>query len=99
MRYDEGLARSLAHSQHVPKDRTVSSVRPISGESLFFGGQAGVSYRLLVWYLFTRTPKVTFISLKAILDANALLTLLIYTRHTQQSAQSFRPCISGKFDI
>ncbi len=28
-----------------------------------------------------------------------LLTLSIYTRQTQQSAQSFRPCVSGDFDI
>ena len=33
------------------------------------------------------------------LNANALLTLLVYTRQTQQSAQLFRPCVSGEFDM
>ena len=33
------------------------------------------------------------------LDANALLTFLIYTRQTQQSAQPFRQCVSGEFDM
>ena len=36
---------------------------------------------------------------KATFDANALSTLSIYTRQTQQNAQSFRPCVSGEFDI
>ena len=53
----------------------------------------------LVLALFIQTPKVTCISSKAILDANALLTLLIYTRQTQQSAQSFRPFVSGEFNM
>ncbi len=46
-----------------------------------------------------RTPKVTFISSKAILDANAVLTLSIYTRQTQQSAQLFKLCVSGELDL
>ena len=33
------------------------------------------------------------------LDSNSLVTLSIYTRHTQQSAQLFGPCVSGEFDI
>ncbi len=54
---------------------------------------------LLVLALMIQTPEETFILLNATLDANALVTLLIYTRQTQQSAQSFRPCVSGEFDI
>ena len=38
--------------------------------------------------LFIRTPKLTFFSQKAMLAANALLTLHVYTRLTQQSAYS-----------
>ena len=37
--------------------------------------------------------------LKVTLDANALLTLSVYARQIQQSAQLFRPCVSGEFDI
>ena len=48
--------------------------------------------------LFIRTPKITFIFLKATLDANPLLSLSIYIRQTLQSAQSFRPCVCGHFD-
>ena len=44
-------------------------------------------------------PKSNIYLLKANLDANALLTLSIYTRQTQQSAQLLRPCVSGEFDI
>ena len=59
----------------------------------------GNLHTVLVLGLFIQTPKVTFISLKATLDANELLTLTIYTRQTQQSAQSFGPCVLGEFDI
>ncbi len=54
---------------------------------------------VLVLGVFIRTPKITFVSTKHAVDANALLTLQIYTELTQQSAQSFRPAPSGPFDI
>jgi hypothetical protein len=44
-------------------------------------------------------PKSNIYLVKATLDANALLTLSVYARQTQQSAQSFRPCHSVEFDI
>jgi hypothetical protein len=33
------------------------------------------------------------------LSANAVLSLLVYIRPTHESAQSFRPCVYGQFDI
>ncbi len=54
--------------------------------------------RWVVLGVFIRTPKITFFSPKHTVCANALLTLYIYTRLTQQSAQSFRRAPSGHFD-
>ncbi len=56
-----------------------------------------VSVRVLG--VFICTPKTTFVSPKHAVCANALLTLYIFTRLTQQSAQSFWPAPSGQFDI
>ena len=33
------------------------------------------------------------------LSANAVLSLLVYIRPTHESAQSFRPCVYGQFDM
>ncbi len=44
-------------------------------------------------------PQSNIYLVKATLDANAFLTLSVYARQTQQSAQSFRPCHSVEFDV
>ena len=51
-------------------------------------------------FLCTTRPKiVTLVWRQERVNANALLSLLVYTRQTQQSTQLFRPCVSGEFDI